>query len=61
MIRLLSIHSTQVMVANAGIIIPKSMMDTDLGEFSLILNVSEMPEISKRIQAGRNTEAPRSM
>ena len=27
------------MVANAGIIIPKSMMDTDLGEFSLIMNV----------------------
>ncbi|RVX74233.1 hypothetical protein B0A52_02065 [Exophiala mesophila] len=31
-----------VMVANAGIIIPKSMMDTDLGEFSLIMNVNVM-------------------
>ncbi|OAL40500.1 hypothetical protein AYO20_00236 [Fonsecaea nubica] len=28
------------MVANAGIIIPKSMMDTDLDDFSLILNVN---------------------
>ncbi|KAK5054469.1 hypothetical protein LTR84_001360 [Exophiala bonariae] len=38
--RLLNPHATQVMVANAGIIIPKSMMDIDLEEFSLILNVN---------------------
>lgn len=55
MINLLSLHSPQVMVANAGIIIPKPMMDTDLGEFSLILNVRKIPKTSKRSQTGRNT------
>lgn len=40
-------HSPQVMVANAGIIIPKPMMDTDLAEFSLILNVRKIPRASQ--------------
>ena len=35
------------MVANAGIIIPKAMMDFDLAEFNQILNVSEIVESSK--------------
>ncbi|OAG43193.1 hypothetical protein AYO21_02479 [Fonsecaea monophora] len=35
-----SLGPLTTMVANAGIIIPKSMMDTDLDDFSLILNVN---------------------